>query len=1106
MPSATVRDLTLVLDGYTTTLSEGWPEERQQPIVQPLNGSLSDLVAKLLKEAPSDERFGEVLFDWALLPESEIRRAFLQHCENGGQQRNLVRLWIGIDPRLAADPYFQLFERFARVSWEGFWVREWADEVKRPPRVQSPFLALNPWITILRCPPGVKNVQRRFTVPGKLHVLIIASNPPPGASHQYQHLLYLDDMVDTAWDILHKHKGIGWVSRLREPTKVEIAAAIREHKPHVVIYVGHGYANVKGSGLVLAKSEGRKEFEEVSGLRKGTSDLMESQLERVLAGKVEALVNPDAQDEGLPIEERPRLFIALACEAAPAAPALLQCGVPAVLAMRRQIPDHLDTVTMVQNLVTFLTEQEKPVDTGLTDLRQALTSTRPHWSVPVLHLATKDGLLFPDEEQFARGEYIRHMRQRCGRFERTFRDSPMNELTDATYQQQTLGEWVKEQVFTPQGLQEREVEHQREFRKALELHRKVVVIGRAGRGKTSLLYWAVLASLAALEHDKTAVVPVYVPLKDLQEAGNLQAYLRGQFSDERILNWLWGHVQKGNVLLLLDALDEVPREARMKLLNARSILADLVRTVTAPQAHLVLTCRDSVYTELSERLSELKQAGEREGFVKLELKRFGREQIIAYARQFFRDEQRAQAFLKDIEDPRKQSSEDKRSSRYTHLAEEPLYLHMLCWLWAGLDGKGEVTFQLPAAEDDLWHQVVVRLLEQRDVDEEQANNHLQLLEELAFHYRLCGKSLTRAFVEDAVTWLAEQKKFGSPREKAQEWLADLERWELLLRRGSGNEATYEFAIPTLDEYFAAAALKRLVKEPEGRRWLFAGETYSCQTCHTVLAPFSHYFWHSDWHDTISLLAGLLEDATPLLERIQAERDDAFHQMLTLAACCLGSAREVDKAVGEEIVKAVCQEWKKAVREGRSFGTEALGALSKSRQEKGAEQVRAFLCAELKDENGVVREAAARALGKLQDPRAVAPLCEALKDKDRDVREAAAWALGELQDPRAVTPLCKALKDENRDIRRAAARALGELGDPGAVRPLLSAARRQEEKELWEALQMLSQRAQIRVYGGGKWKPLPPIEPSSIEVIAHAVRGRRGTLRSFLFWQRLLPGG
>lgn len=300
--------------------------------------------------------------------------------------------------------------------------------------------------------------------------------------------------------------------------------------------------------------------------------------------------------------------------------------------------------------------------------------------------------LFPGEEQYARGEYVLLMRERCGRFERTFRDSPMNELTESSYVRQSLGEMVEEKIQTPRGLEEREVEHQREFRETLRLHRKVVVIGRAGRGKTSLLYWAVLTFLDMLEHDETAVVPIYVPLKELQKVGSLKdlkEHLEAQVADERVSRWLWGHVEKGNVLLLLDALDEVPYDKRLEFLNARSILADLVRTLATPQARLVLTCRDSVYGELSKTLSELKRPGEKEGFVKMELKRFTRGDIIAYAEQFFGNKQRAQAFLKDIEDPRGRSSEGERSSHYTHLAEEPLYLHMLCWLWAGMGEKAE---------------------------------------------------------------------------------------------------------------------------------------------------------------------------------------------------------------------------------------------------------------------------------------------------------------------------------------------------------------------------------------------------------------------------------
>jgi predicted NACHT family NTPase len=269
----------------------------------------------------------------------------------------------------------------------------------------------------------------------------------------------------------------------------------------------------------------------------------------------------------------------------------------------------------------------------------------------------------------------------------------MNALTEKNYIEQSLGEMVREKVQLQDEEKERVVEYLLQYREALKLHRRLVVIGRAGRGKTSLLYSSVLTSLEKLERDETAVVPIFTPLKELQRMSNLRdlkGYLDGAVADDVVSRWLWDCVEKGNVNILLDGLDEVSREKRLEFLNSRGILAELVRMLAAPQSRIVLTCRDSVYGELSERLSEIKRAGENEGFIKMELQRFKPEQIIAYALQFFRDEVAAQAFLKDIEDPRGKLSKGTQSSRYTHLAEEPLYLHMLCWLWTGMGDQAEV--------------------------------------------------------------------------------------------------------------------------------------------------------------------------------------------------------------------------------------------------------------------------------------------------------------------------------------------------------------------------------------------------------------------------------
>jgi len=127
----------------------------------------------------------------------------------------------------------------------------------------------------------------------------------------------------------------------------------------------------------------------------------------------------------------------------------------------------------------------------------------------------------------------------------------------------------------------------------------------------------------------------------------------------------------------------------------------------------------------------------------------------------------------------------------------------------------------------------------------------------------------------------------------------------------------------------------------------------------------------------------------------------------------------------------------------------------------AEQIAA-----LKDEDWAIREEAATILGRLRDPRAVAPLVLMLRDGDRAVRDAATGALlaiGEpavttlgtcLSDPvltvqelassvlatiadgRVLAPLVKALKSPDWIVRMHAAKALGRIKDSGAVSPLV----------------------------------------------------------------------
>jgi HEAT repeat protein len=98
---------------------------------------------------------------------------------------------------------------------------------------------------------------------------------------------------------------------------------------------------------------------------------------------------------------------------------------------------------------------------------------------------------------------------------------------------------------------------------------------------------------------------------------------------------------------------------------------------------------------------------------------------------------------------------------------------------------------------------------------------------------------------------------------------------------------------------------------------------------------------------------------------------------------------------------------------------------------------------LSDEYYGVCMAAAEALGRIGDPRAVEPLIVALKNGGwYMIRKAAAEALGRIGDPRAVEPLIPVLKDEYFKVREAATEALIKIGAP-SVEPLIDALRYRE---------------------------------------------------------------
>lgn len=105
-------------------------------------------------------------------------------------------------------------------------------------------------------------------------------------------------------------------------------------------------------------------------------------------------------------------------------------------------------------------------------------------------------------------------------------------------------------------------------------------------------------------------------------------------------------------------------------------------------------------------------------------------------------------------------------------------------------------------------------------------------------------------------------------------------------------------------------------------------------------------------------------------------------------------------------------------------------------------------ASLQDDDYRIRVNAAKVLGEIGDPQAVVPLCAAMKDEIWRVRVNARWALEKIGQP-AVGALIPLLNSGEPGLREAAAMALGRIKDPRAI-PVLQTAFKEDKNNLVRA--------------------------------------------------------
>ncbi|MCS6963800.1 MAG: HEAT repeat domain-containing protein, partial [Thermoflexus sp.] len=528
------------------------------------------------------------------------------------------------------------------------------------------------------------------------------------------------------------------------------------------------------------------------------------------------------------------------------------------------------------------------------------------------------------------------------------------------------------------------------------------------------------------------LVPVLLRLADLHADLGKQPPLRQNIIDEvasrlqcneQIAEQLVdGWMEESLLLVLLDGLDEVPEARREGVREA------IERFAHSDRGRVIVTSRLAGFRPLT-------------GFREYVLKPLEdvQTEVLPYVRGWLAAigqdqdvEQRAQELVRALEE----------HPSLRRIANNPLLLRLAVEYYVKSKGG-----RLPSGRAELyekWLEEAWKRAEERGASEERKELIFMALEAIAWGMQI-GKDSDDQGIEKAI------KEFAgiSDKHTIEEVLRDIwKRMGLIARlpaaRGDPSQAHYVFAHETVREYLVA------------RRLLRAWE----QDWEQTMAFLEPRLFLPEWEEPLALLVDLLSKLSkpkePKLVGLSLKRLEELEEKdlreeirrFVRAIECAGPesdvpllrarALELLSEGGHELEDIARCLLKELLADPRlSVRARAIRVVRQSRWWWAAEDARRLL--EDQDEDTMVRQAAAEALGELGDPQALPVLFRAQNDDDPRVREAAAEALGKLCNPRAVPMLLQALQeDDDPGVRRAAAEALGELGDPQAVPSLLQA--------------------------------------------------------------------
>ena len=230
---------------------------------------------------------------------------------------------------------------------------------------------------------------------------------------------------------------------------------------------------------------------------------------------------------------------------------------------------------------------------------------------------------------------------------------------------------------------------------AVQDHRKLMIWGKPGAGKTTFLKYIAMECLA--EQLGADCLPIFLSLKEFSEKPSkpeLFNYIRYKFLDAGVKAEVIGRfLSHGKGLILLDGLDEVLEKDSRRVISQIQQLADHLHY---GKNQFLITCRIAAKEYLFQ------------GFREVELADFNQEQIQVFVTKWFQSKNPAKAkkFIGKLAD----------SKPIQELASNPLLLTLLC-----LEFEASSTFGSNRAE--LYKDGVYILLKKwdgnRDIERDQ---------------------------------------------------------------------------------------------------------------------------------------------------------------------------------------------------------------------------------------------------------------------------------------------------------------------------------------------------------------------------------------------------